>query len=298
MTATRNVMVTGASGGVGTALTRALGDGGWRVFAGVRSPDSARMVEAIGSHVTAVRLDITDDDMVREAAQAVAEEVGDDGLDGLVNNAGIIVQGPLELVPLHALRRQFEVNVLGQIGVTQAFLPLLRRGGGGTIVNMGAATGRVTVPMLGPISSSKAALESLTDALRRELKHQGIGVTIIEPGAMDTPIFDKSAASGAADGFAGSEATQRLYGKAFDAAAAMIADQKTAPPDGVVRAIVKALSTTSPAPRYVVGRDASQLLMLRRVPQGVRDRLLMQTVGLTREAFAPSNGDATRMATG
>jgi NAD(P)-dependent dehydrogenase (short-subunit alcohol dehydrogenase family) len=100
------------------------------------------------------------------------------------------------------------VNLIGQVAVTQAFLPLLRQAGG-TIVNMGAATGRVTVPMLGPISASKTALESVTDALRMELKHQGVRVTIIEPGAMETPIFDKAAASGAADGFAGSPEVQR-----------------------------------------------------------------------------------------
>ena len=184
-----------------------------------------------------------------------------------------------------ALRRQFEVNVIGQVAVTQAFLPLLRRAGG-TIVNMGAATGRVTVPVLGPISASKTALESLTDALRMELKHQGIGVTIIEPGAMETPIFDKAAASGASDGFAGSADVRRLYAGPLRKLDEMIANQKVSPVDGVVETIVKALSLSSPNPRYVEGRDAGRLLMLRRFPQGARDRLLMNTVGLRREAFA------------
>jgi NAD(P)-dependent dehydrogenase (short-subunit alcohol dehydrogenase family) len=189
-------------------------------------------------------------------------------------------------VPVHALRRQFEVNVIGQIAVTQAFLPLLRRGGGGTIVNIGAATGRVTVPMAGPISASKTALESLTDALRMELKHQGVGVTIVEPGAMQTTIFDKAAASAEADGYAGSEATQRLYAAAIRASREALAGMKTAPVDGLVRVIVKALESGSPDPRYVVGRDAGQLVMLRRLPQGLRDRLLMRGVGLRREAFS------------
>ena len=280
----RNVLITGASGGVGTALTRALDDAGWRVFAGVRSADAAAGVETLGGDVTAVQLDLTDDESIRRAAATVTAEVGGEGLAGLVNNAGIIVQGPLELVPIHALRRQFEVNVIGQIAVTQAFLPLLRQGTG-TLVNMGAASGRVTVPMLGPISASKAALESLTDALRMELKHQGVGVTIIEPGAMETPIFEKSAASGAADGYAGSEATRRLYAGALEAVSKRIAGQSTSPVDGVVKTVVKALSSGDPDPRYVVGRDAGQLVMLRRFPQGLRDRLLMNNMGLTREAF-------------
>jgi NAD(P)-dependent dehydrogenase (short-subunit alcohol dehydrogenase family) len=284
MSTKRNVLITGASGGVGTALTRALDDAGWRVFAGVRSADAAAGVETLGGDVTAVELDLTDDESIRRAAAKVTAEVGGEGLAGLVNNAGIIVQGPLELVPIHALRRQFEVNVIGQIAVTQAFLPLLRQGTG-TLVNMGAASGRVTVPMLGPISASKAALESLTDALRMELKHQGVGVTIIEPGAMETPIFERSAASGAADGYAGSEATRRLYAGALEAVSKRIAGQSTSPVDGVVKTVVKALSSGDPDPRYVVGRDAGQLVMLRRFPQGLRDRLLMNNMGLTREAF-------------
>jgi NAD(P)-dependent dehydrogenase (short-subunit alcohol dehydrogenase family) len=291
MPTTKNVLVTGANGGVGSALTDALADAGWRVFAAVRSQEAADALERRDG-VAAIYLDVTDDDSIRLAAETVAADVGDAGLGGLVNNAGTIVQGPLELVPVPALRRQFEVNVIGQLAVTQAFLPLLRRGHG-TIVNMGAATGRVTVPMLGPISASKTALESLTDALRMELKHQGIGVTIIEPGAMETPIFEKATASGAADGYAGTPETQRIYAKALEAARAMMANQKTSPVDGVVRTIVKALSSENPDPRYVVGRDAGQLVMLRRFPQGLRDRLLMNTVGLKPEAFE-TNGDAQR----
>ena len=279
-----NVLITGANGGVGSALSEALASDGWRVFAAVRSLEAGHALERLGDDMLVLELDITDPDSIARAAEFVAHEVGDEGLAGLVNNAGVIVQGPLELVPVDALRRQFEVNVIGQMAVTQAFLPLLRQGAG-TIVNMGAATGRVTVPMLGPISASKTALESLTDALRMELKHQGVGVTIIEPGAMQTAIFDKAAASGAADGFAGTAATQRLYAQAIEAATQSMAGQKVAPVDGVVKTVVKALTSRTPDPRYVVGRDASQLVMLRRFPQGLRDRLLMNTIGLKPGAF-------------
>jgi NAD(P)-dependent dehydrogenase (short-subunit alcohol dehydrogenase family) len=289
MPSKRNVLITGASGGVGTALTRALTEAGWRVFATSRSP-----IEPRGGDVVPVELDITDEDSVHRAAALVTERIGEAGLAGLVNNAGVIVQGPLELVPVHALRRQLEVNVIGQLAVTQAFLPLLRQGRG-TIVNVGAASGRVTVPMAGPISASKTALESLTDALRMELKHQGVAVTIVEPGALETPIWDKAAASGAADGFAGSEATQRLYAPALAASAEAMAGMKLAPVDGVAKTVVKALSSGRPDARYVVGRDAGQLEMLRRLPQGLRDRLLMNAVGLKPEAFQ-DNGGAARPA--
>jgi NAD(P)-dependent dehydrogenase (short-subunit alcohol dehydrogenase family) len=208
-----------------------------------------------------------------------------------VNNAGLIIQGPLELVPITALRRQFEVNVLGQIAVTQAFLPMLRRGRG-TIVNMGAASGRVTIPMFGPISASKTALESLTDALRMELKHQSVGVTIIEPGAMETAIFEKAAASAAADGYAGSQATQRLYAEALEAFAEAMAAQKPGSVDGVVKTVMRALSSGNPDARYVVGRDARQLVLLSRLPQWLRDRLLMTNVGLKPEAFTAGSPTA------
>jgi NAD(P)-dependent dehydrogenase (short-subunit alcohol dehydrogenase family) len=233
-----NVFITGANGGVGSALSKTLVDDGWRVLAGVRSESGAAAVAKLGNGIEPVELDITDDASVASAARTVAEAFGAEGLQGLVNNAGVIVQGQLELVPIHALHRQFEVNVVGQVAVTQALLPLLRRGKG-TIVNMGAASGRVTVPMLGPISASKTALESLTDALRMELKHQGVGVTIIEPGAMQTAIFDKAAASAAADGYAGSAATRRLYARAVAALEEALANQKTAPVDGVVKTVVE-----------------------------------------------------------
>jgi NAD(P)-dependent dehydrogenase (short-subunit alcohol dehydrogenase family) len=269
----KNVLITGAGGGVGTALSRALTDAGWRVFAGVRSRDGD------------LPLDVTDGDSIARAAALVEERTGGDGLAGLVNNAGIIVDGPLELVPPRAFRRQFEVNVFGALAVTQAFLPLLRRGRG-TIVNVGAATGRVTVPMAGSISASKTALESLTDALRMELKHQGVAVTIVEPGAMRTEIFAKAAARAAAEGWAGSEATQRLYAGALEAAAQALAGVEPAPVDGLVDVIVKALSSRSPEPRYVVGRDAKQIMLLRRLPRALRDRALMRAVGLRREVFA------------
>jgi NAD(P)-dependent dehydrogenase (short-subunit alcohol dehydrogenase family) len=284
MSTQRSVVITGASGAVGTELTKALSAGDWQVFAGVRSPEVAARLERSAESVTAVQLDVTDQDSVRVAAGKVAERLGDQGLTALVNNAGIIVQGPLELVRPESLRRQFEVNVLGPMAVTQAFLPFLRRAGG-TLVNVGAATGRVTVPMAGPISASKTALESLTNALRMELKHQGIKVTIIEPGAMETPIFDKAAASAAADGFAGSKATQRLYERAIAAADESMSGMRMAPVDGLVRTVVKAVSARNPRSRYVVGRDASQLVVLSHLPEGLRDRLLMSNVGLKAGVF-------------
>lgn len=281
--ALKNVLVTGAGSGVGRALTQSLADAGWRVFACVRSVDAQQGL-ATNPSVEVLTLDVTDRGSVAAAAGDVGAAVGDDGLHGLVNNAGVMVQGPLELVPIHALRRQFEVNVLGVMAVTQAFLPLLRRGRG-TIVNVGAPSGRVTVPMAGPISASKTALESLTDALRMELKHQAVKVTIVAPGALQTPLWEKAAASAAADGYAGSGETQRMYAGAIEATAVAAARLKLAPVDRVVATMIKALESSRPDARYVVGRDAKQVVMLRHVPRGMRDRLLMGAMGLRRSAF-------------
>ena len=162
------------------------------VFAGVRNLAAGDALQAkAGKAIIPVQLDVTDGESIKKAADLVARHVGEAGLSGLVNNAGIAIGSPLELIPLQQLRRQLEVNVIGQIAVTQAVLPLLRRSHG-RIVNMGSIAGRGTIPMMGPYSASKHALEALTDALRLELYPWGIEVSIIEPGAVATPIWDKS----------------------------------------------------------------------------------------------------------
>jgi NAD(P)-dependent dehydrogenase (short-subunit alcohol dehydrogenase family) len=280
----KSVLITGASGGIGSVTARRLDELGWRVFAGVRQREAGKSLARGGKAIRAVELEITDEGSVAAAKHEIEQTLGGSGLDALVNNAGIIVQGPTELVPLDAWRRQFEVNVIGQIAVTQAFLPALRTAQG-RVVNIGAASGLVTVPMFGPISASKTALESLTDALRMELKHQGVAVSIIDPGAMETEIFAKAAAAGAEDGFAGTPEAQRVYAGAIESFEHAVSGQKFGAPDTVAKVIVKALTDRRPAPRYVAGRDARQVAMLRHLPTRLRDRLLMSTLGLKREVF-------------
>jgi NAD(P)-dependent dehydrogenase (short-subunit alcohol dehydrogenase family) len=255
MSSERSVLISGASGGVGRELTEALSGEGWQVFAGVRSPEAAAELEGSGQSVRAVELDVTDQGSIQSAAEAVASRVGERGLTALVNNAGIIVQGPLELVPLRALRRQFEVNVIGQVAVAQAMLPLLRAGGG-RIVNIGAASGLVTVPMFGPISASKTALESITDALRMELKHQGVSVSIVDPGALETEIFAKAAAASERDGLAGSPEAQRVYARAIAATSTALSDSPRSPVDRAAATIEKALTARRPPPGGPVPRRA------------------------------------------
>jgi NAD(P)-dependent dehydrogenase (short-subunit alcohol dehydrogenase family) len=194
----KHVLITGTSTGIGYDGARYLIEKGWHVFGSVRKEaDADRLQAELGERFTPLIFDITDHDAVKTAASQVAQTVGDTGLWGLVNNAGIAVAGPLMHLPLEELRHQFEVNVISQLAVTQAFLPLLgaRKDAPhapGRIVNISSVSGKIAYPFLGPYSSSKHALEALSDALRRELLIYGIDVIVIEPASIRTPIWDKA----------------------------------------------------------------------------------------------------------
>ncbi|HET6486016.1 MAG TPA: SDR family NAD(P)-dependent oxidoreductase, partial [Spirochaetia bacterium] len=187
----RAIVVTGASTGIGRECVRLLAAEGYRVFAGVRtSQDAQALLQEVPRGLTPVFLDVTDAASIRAAFQTVSQELKD-GLFGLVNNAGITVAGPLEVLPIDALRRQIEVNVIGTVAVTQAFLPLLRKAGG-RIVLMGSILGRVALPFVGAYSISKFALEAVTDSMGMELAGSGVSVSLMEPGNIATPIWAKS----------------------------------------------------------------------------------------------------------
>src|SRR5438552_5007347 len=157
--ATGNIVITGASTGIGEACALRLDELGYRVFAGVRKPaDGEALQKKASDRLSRVILDVTNE----ESIAAAVRMVGDVPLAGLVNNAGIVVAGPVEMIPIAMWRKQFEVNVIGQVAVTQAFLPMLRAGRG-RIVNMGSVAGRSAIPYSGPYCSSKFALEGLTD---------------------------------------------------------------------------------------------------------------------------------------
>lgn len=287
----QNILITGASGGLGTALVHRLDDLNYRVFAGVRREEDGQALARSADDVVPVILDITDEASISAAAETVEQAVGSGGLHGLINNAGIIVQGPLELVSVASLRQQFEVNVVGQVAVTQAFLPALRIARG-CVVNIGGAAGSVALPFLGPFSASKAALESLTDALRMELTPFDIDVTLIEPSALQTEIFDKAARRTQEDRDAAPPDVRALYTPAVAAANEALADQQATPVDVAVNEVVSALTDRTPETRYRVGHDARLLVLLRYLPNRWRDRLLMRTMGLTDEVFQQPDGSS------
>ncbi|QHT55746.1 SDR family NAD(P)-dependent oxidoreductase [Cellulomonas sp. H30R-01] len=256
----RSVVVTGASTGIGRATTAALVAARFHVWATVRRPDDAASLRLDhGDAVSPLLVDITDDDAVR----AAGDEVHAAGpLYALVNNAGAALPGPLEHLPLDVLRRQLEVNLVAQLGVTQAMLPALRAsrdaGKDARIVMIGSIGGRVAGPVLGAYSAAKFGVVGLTGSLRAELAPSGIRVLLVEPGAIATPIWSRGAAAGqlVADAMP-PEGLARYRGQIDHALAnARRSAVRGAPPERVADVVVRALLDRHPAPRRVVGRDA------------------------------------------
>jgi NAD(P)-dependent dehydrogenase (short-subunit alcohol dehydrogenase family) len=252
------VLVTGASSGIGRACAERLARDGWRVVAGVRNPGDAP------PGTEEILLDVTD---------VGAIEIGE--VDALVNNAGIAVAGPLEYLPPDELRRQLEVNVVGQLAVTQALLPELRASRG-RVVFIGSIAGRSSLPFLGAYAISKFGLEAMADALRVELRPFGISVSIVEPGTIATPIWTKPQPLADAidtEGLA-------LYGSRIDAFRRAAADRAAhgVPADEVAKVVEHALISPRPRTRYLVGPDAKRRALLQRLPDRVRDRVLERAI--------------------
>ena len=267
----RAVLVTGASSGIGQASALRLAASGWRVFGGVRSQEDAERLREHG--VEPLQLDVTDSAAIAAAAEVVGGE-----LHGLVDNAGIAIAAPLELVPLDELRRQLEVNVVGQVAVLQAFLPALRRARG-RIVLVGSVGGRSALPFLGPYAASKHALEAIADSLRVELAPWRIGVSIVEPASVKTAIWTKGAAQADAMRARMSHDRDELYAARIERFRAVA--QKRGPgidPDVVARAVEHALTASRPKARYLVGRDAHIRAWIERLPTRLRDRVLAKAL--------------------
>lgn len=278
--ATRAFLVTGASSGIGEATARHLDDLGYAVFAGVRSERDADALRAGASdRLVPVRLDVTDEEHIAQTADTIRAAVGGRGLGGVVNNAGIARGGPLEHLPIDEWRTQLEVNVVGQVAVTKAMLPLLRSARG-RVVFIGSVSGRFGTPLMGPYAASKFAIEGLAESLRHELHRWGIRVSVVEPGAVKTPIWEK-----------GRETTARLERElppeAFEQYADQIAaikkgieqqDHSGVPPLQVAEAVEHALVSPRPRDRYLVGRDAHVVGLLSRLaPDKVKD-LIVRTL--------------------
>lgn len=268
----RFVLITGASTGLGRACVEHLSTRGFDVIATVRSPDAAREIESHSNgRAKAILLDVTDRNAIERAVGEVEAIVGDAGLAGLVNNAGIAVFGPVEHVTAEDWRRQFDVNFFAPIDLIQHTLPLLRRriatagAWSARIVNMSSIAGRIGQPILSPYTSSKAALESMSDGLRIELHSQRIGVSLVEPGAIKSEIWTK--AEKQADERRNDTRPREHYGKLIDAVETLAkqASANAIDPVHVARAVETCLTARRPPTRILVGRDAKGAAIMKRL---------------------------------
>jgi NAD(P)-dependent dehydrogenase (short-subunit alcohol dehydrogenase family) len=290
-------LITGASTGIGRATALLLHAAGWTVLAGVRDPAAGEsLVAHAEAHASAragangrmlpLRLDVTDPAQLAAARERVDAAAADasasarGGLDALVNNAGIVIGGPLELVSAEDMRTQFEVNVFAPIAVTQALLPALRRAGG-RIVFVSSIGGRVSMAFTAPYAASKHALEAFGDALRVELHNSGVQVALVEPGSVATPMWDKGRAE--AERVRIPDDLQQAYGHVPAAIDKVIEDtaRRGVPAEQVAATIERALTSPRMHARYVVGRDAQVMLLAKRLlPDLVFDKVVRRVLGV------------------
>lgn len=274
------IVVTGVSTGIGHGLAQALCREGYKVFGTIRDPGQVDGVRsACGNNFVPLLLDVTQPDAVQKAVAMVEAEVGAHGLYGLVNNAGICDPGPLSVQALDAFDRHFEVNVTGALRMCQAFLPLLRRcdaGRPGRIVNMSSMSGKIAYPFMGAYAASKHALEALSDSLRRELMIYGVDVIVIEPGSIDTPIWDKSA-------HISTSFTDTDYAPLFQYVNLADNRKNAQPVSAVADKVIKALTVRRPRARYALpDKWLLYWILPRLLPDRILDRLIDRALGITK----------------
>jgi NAD(P)-dependent dehydrogenase (short-subunit alcohol dehydrogenase family) len=277
------VLVTGASTGIGRACALHIDGLGHRVFAGVRSPSAAESLRrAASDRLEPVMLDVTDAGAIDVAVASIDSALDGRGLVGVVNNAGVARGGPVEYLPVEEWRTQLEVNVIGQVAVTKAMMPLLRRGRG-RLVFIGSIGGRVGTPLLSPYAASKFALEGIAESLRHELRPFGLRVVLVEPGAVKTDIWDKGRRyADEMEQLLPAEAMS-LYGDAIAGLRRSIDQQDRAgiPPEHVAQVTARALFSSRPRARYLVGRDAHAAgVIARLLPDSAKDAIVRLVGGL------------------
>ncbi|HEX6601783.1 MAG TPA: SDR family oxidoreductase [Solirubrobacterales bacterium] len=277
----RSVLVTGASTGIGRATALRLDSSGWRVFAGIRDPaDAESLQQDASAQLEPIFLDVTEPDQIAAAAQQVQRGC-ENGLAGLVNNAGVAIPGPLETIPLEEFRRQLEVNLVAYVAVTQALLPQIRQAEG-RVVFLSSIGGRVAFPFGGPYHASKFGTEAIGDVFRQELRPWNLKVSIIEPGSIDTPIWERGQRKGE-EIEAKAPQTSLLYGAAIEKFRKVIEDtaERGIPPEKVAKAIAHALESSRPKSRYLVGLDAKLQARLKPlIPTGLFDRIVARQLNL------------------
>lgn len=274
----KSILVTGTSTGIGRSVALDLAASGWRVFASVRKSADAKDLQAeADGELIPLQFDVAKEASVDKAIAELGEKAGGK-LHGLVNNAGVYMGGPLELMRTEEIEQTFAVNVTGLLLVTRACLPMLRAAGG-RIINISSISGLVAMPGVSVYAASKHAVEAITDSLRVELRPFGVKVIAVEPGGIKTPIWDKGAARDAsAREETGSAETRELYAPLVRLLEKLNSKPGGLPPEAVAKVVSDALESAQPKNRYLVGKDAKVLSWLDRLPDGLRDRTIAAKV--------------------
>ncbi len=275
----RTALITGAATGIGRATAHHLDSLGWCVFAGVRKEADADSLREADGRVEPVTIDVTDEASIAAVAERIDSE-SPGGLAGLVNNAGVALAGPLEGLPVAEVREQIEINLIGQVAVTQAMLPALRKAQG-RIVFLSSIGGRIALPFNGPYSASKFGLEAIADSWRQELAPWGIEVSLIEPGGVATPIWDKGVAEAERISEDMPPQIDELYGERIEKFRKLAAEAGSSgiAPQEVAEAITEALTARRPKTRYLVGRDAKMRARVKGlIPDRTFDRLVARQI--------------------
>lgn len=273
----QNILITGVSSGIGLAMAERLLNNGYFVFGSVRQEkDAERLKKKLGSNFHPVIMDVTDYPSIEAAKEAVIQNAHGNGLTALINNSGIVVSGPLKYLSMEDLEYQFRVNVFGLVKVTQIFLPLL---GGekntiykpGTIINVSSISGLFTLPFIVPYSTSKHALESITDGLRRELDIYGINVVSVNPGAVRTPIWEKVKAS--KNVFAG---TDYAGFEGYSQRQIELNEKDAIEPDIIAKTIQNIIEKKARKPSYLLMKNALVFKFMLALPKSLQDKIINQ----------------------
>lgn len=274
------VLISGATTGIGQCCALRLAKLGFQIFAGYRKPEDADSLKSLHANIQPVHLEMTDERSIRQAEAFISNHLQGQPLQGIVNNAGIVISGPVETLPAALWRHQLEVNFIGHISVIQAFLPMLRQSRG-RIINMGSVSGIQALPFLGPYSASKFALAALSDSLRLELKPWGIHVALIEPGSIATPIWDKSRSVAEEIQADCSPEGQTLYGSMLESLkrASSRSASRAISPDKVADAVIHGLTSPKPKTRYPIGQTAQLRRFFSWLPDSLKDYLITSKIG-------------------
>jgi NAD(P)-dependent dehydrogenase (short-subunit alcohol dehydrogenase family) len=270
------VLITGTSTGIGQSVALDLCQKGFQVFAGVRKMEDAKgLVESGSGSITPLLLDVTDQNSMQAAIEQVSKATGGK-LYCLINNAGVAPSGPLEMTPISDIRNAMDVNVIGPFAMTKAAIPLLRNNNGGRIINISSISGLIALPALSCYAATKHALEAITDSLRVELSPFNIHVVAIEPGNIQTPIWEKGAANISRQLEATDKTVQALYAPLLNFFQRQQQKPTGIPVENLTRVIAQAVTSTKPKNRYLVGSDAKLLKMIGKLPDTLRDAAILK----------------------